>query len=686
MRDDFEDSTMTWCARGSRVISNSDFLGDIFDAELWRRFMSYKGQPFLNAPGNLLIALNFDFFQPFDNSTYSVGCIYATILNLPRSTRYKPENVMLLGVVPGPDEPELTINGFLRPIVDDLLRLERGIRMPTALCPSGRLVRALLALVTADTPAGKKVCGYTAHSSTHGCNFCNKLFARNRDNRCLYGGSCDEASARTYPERCAAVKRWLECQTLSAQTEIERETGIRFSQLDRLPYLHLLPNLGLAIDCMHLLFLGVAKSAWGLWRDRSLISGKDLAEIQAKMDCCRPTNGFARVKRKFEKDAAFCTASDWMAWVLVYSSFCLGSILPTEDFHIWQQFVAGCQLICCRGITVSDIALAQEKFNEFLRKWEERYGEEAVKFNFHMLSHLSRSITAFGPIYSTWLFAFERFNGIMGSFPTTGRPGSLEIELMKRYQTFHFTEPNSVVVDGEPVRLDGVMELLSGTEQLRAAQRVHSTSTVSFSTYRSMLLNEKATTKLTGAEKWPEMPIGPNFNRRFELTQVVYKKVVAQYVENYSATNINFIAPWAHRFTNITLFDTVFRAAYGRGSTDRHVMLTYLPSEGDTETAYPAEILYFFRHEIRLRQPHGGVLQVPHYFAVVRFFQRDPQQLPGGITVWKADAFYTADFGCVGEEYVVPVLRLTRKFAPAFFRVGRSEKIAVIPVHRLINV
>ena len=49
--------------------------------------------------------------------------IFLAILNLPRELRYKPENVILCGIIPGPHEPELTINSYLEPLVDELILL-----------------------------------------------------------------------------------------------------------------------------------------------------------------------------------------------------------------------------------------------------------------------------------------------------------------------------------------------------------------------------------------------------------------------------------------------------------------------------------------------------------------------------------------------------------------------------------
>ena len=46
--------------------------------------------------------------------------IYLTILNLPRDIWYKPENIILVGIIPGPAEPKYTINSYLTPLVLEL--------------------------------------------------------------------------------------------------------------------------------------------------------------------------------------------------------------------------------------------------------------------------------------------------------------------------------------------------------------------------------------------------------------------------------------------------------------------------------------------------------------------------------------------------------------------------------------
>ena len=96
------------------------FLADIFDGRIWKEWQYVDGEPYLALPRNYAFMLNVDWFQPFKHSLYSVGALYMVLMNLPRSERFKPENVFLVGVIPGPHEPKHNINSYLRPLVAEL--------------------------------------------------------------------------------------------------------------------------------------------------------------------------------------------------------------------------------------------------------------------------------------------------------------------------------------------------------------------------------------------------------------------------------------------------------------------------------------------------------------------------------------------------------------------------------------
>ena len=49
------------------------------------------------------------------------------VMNLPCAHRYKRQNVIVVGVIPGPSEPPLTVNSYLSPLVKELLQLWKGV-------------------------------------------------------------------------------------------------------------------------------------------------------------------------------------------------------------------------------------------------------------------------------------------------------------------------------------------------------------------------------------------------------------------------------------------------------------------------------------------------------------------------------------------------------------------------------
>ena len=49
----------------------------------------------------------------------------------------------------------------------------------------------------------------------------------------------------------------------------------------------------------------------------------------------------------------------------------------------------------------------------------------------HLHCHLADCVRDFGPVYSFWLFSFERYNGHLGSLPNNGR--SIEVQMMRRF-------------------------------------------------------------------------------------------------------------------------------------------------------------------------------------------------------------------------------------------------------------
>lgn len=103
--------------------------------------------------------LNMDFFQPFKHVRQSYGVLYISLMNLPRSERFKQENILLVGVIPAFEHEPSSLNPFLQPLVDELQEFwASGVRLYTAESPKYKLLfRLALMCVACDIPAAKVI-------------------------------------------------------------------------------------------------------------------------------------------------------------------------------------------------------------------------------------------------------------------------------------------------------------------------------------------------------------------------------------------------------------------------------------------------------------------------------------------------------------------------------------------------
>jgi hypothetical protein len=266
---------------------NPNLMTDVFDGAFipeLTKDLDKAPLPETLHPLRLFFSLSFDFFNPLGNKLAgkhcSVGVIQLACLNLPPDERYKPTNLYLAAVIPGPREVDVDqIHPYLHFVVRDLLKLSKGVFFTgTAKHPEGRLVQAFLGPICCDLPAVRKLCGLKSHASHHICHKCKlegdkagesadepaeqgeegdlDLGARQKDPRKLI---------QVYDERDPDALREFAFRHLLATSRrekdtISRETGVRWSELHRLacnvPSLYN-PNRQIVVDPMHNLHLGL---------------------------------------------------------------------------------------------------------------------------------------------------------------------------------------------------------------------------------------------------------------------------------------------------------------------------------------------------------------------------------------------------------------------------------------------
>jgi len=366
----------------------------------------------------------------FSQSQYSVGVLYLVILNLPRDIRFKPENIIIAGIIPGPHEPKPNeINSYLRPLVKELNHLWTDGFQLTKGSQTNTIYAALIATVN-DIPAMQKLCGFVGHMANHCCWKCTKTFPYNKElNRIDFSGA-DIGTLRSYEEHKVGAKKSLTAKSKAERTTIELQSGSRFTELMHLPYFDSIRFV--IIDPMHNLFLGTAKRILhNQWLRESLISNSDLDKVQERICSCIVPINVGRMPRKISSHFYSLTADEWKNWTLLYSMLVLQDILPAEHLACWKLFVSACRIYCSYVITLVDIDKASELMSEFFRTAERLYGPTFLTFNTHLHLHLPQCFKDYGPCYGFWLFSFERYNGILGKYHTNQL--SIEMQLMRKF-------------------------------------------------------------------------------------------------------------------------------------------------------------------------------------------------------------------------------------------------------------
>lgn len=396
-------------------------LHDIYCGKLWKDFLQVDGKPFLEVPNNIAFMLNIDWFQPFKHRTYSIGVLYLAIVNLPRAIRFKRENIILVGLIPGPKEPSLDLNTYLSPLVSDLLALWDGVIISTADSGS-QLIRCALICVGCDLPAGRKTCGFLSYTANLGCSRCYCNFGTGIFGKQDYSGF-NRASwkLRSNQQHRRDVNAIQACVTKSEKKIKVSSLGCRYSSLLQLPYFDAVRML--VIDPMHNLYLGTAKYIFSrIWVNRNIIDPSSLLVINKRITSLSvpPEVRFNSLPACMQYPASL-TAEQWMLWVNYYSLYCLYEVIPQEDVECWRHFVLASRLLCKQRITADEIKVADALLLSFCRRYQLLYGPDSVTPNIHLHAHLTECIEDYGPMSSFWLFSFERFNGILGDEPTNNR-------------------------------------------------------------------------------------------------------------------------------------------------------------------------------------------------------------------------------------------------------------------------
>jgi len=265
-RPGFEDLMDKPCDDLMQSLSGAtpSILKDVWDAEFLRTFEGPRsGTLFVDrqGEGRLLFSVNVDFFNIEGNrqrnATTSCGIISCACLNLPPDIRYKPENMYLAGIIPGPSEPSGDqLNHFLEPLIEDMVESwESGVRFSHSASQRDRVTRSAIACVVCDLPAARKSAQLASVTSHFYCSACHcvhtsSLGRTDVDSKYWQFRNKAELRAYTFKYRDAdSVKEW---------NKLFCTNDVQWSPFWRLPYWD--PARQLVVNSMHCLLEGLAQA------------------------------------------------------------------------------------------------------------------------------------------------------------------------------------------------------------------------------------------------------------------------------------------------------------------------------------------------------------------------------------------------------------------------------------------
>lgn len=414
---------------------NCELLCDIYDGKVWQEFQTVDGRPFLCEPNNFALSLGCDWFKPFKHLNDSIGALYLVILNLPREERYKPENMILVGIIPGPKEPKESINMYLYPLIDELLDFwqSEGVMLQCNLSQHPSLIKTRVALicVCCDIPAVRKLCGFAGHRAKHGCSKCMKMFPTGVfENKLDFSGyDRNEWELRQLNEHHLLATQHKHANTKQEKNKLISQYGVRYSVLLRLPYFDIIRMH--VIDPMHNLLLGTAKHMMEVWTEREILNNKNFQKIEEMVLDINTSKNVGRLPSKIGSSFAGFSADQWRNWTTFFSPVALKGIIPGVHLNCWLMYVKACSLLCARAIKKSSVRAADLYLQHFCQLFLQIYGAEPCTINMHLHLHLKECIYDYGPVYSWWCFAFERYNGMLGSYYTNKR--NIEAQIMNKF-------------------------------------------------------------------------------------------------------------------------------------------------------------------------------------------------------------------------------------------------------------
>ena len=361
--------------------------------------------------------------------------------------RFQKENVISLGIIPGPKKPKDLLS-FLYPVVDEFKRLAIGVdaidgSIPTPDMARNFLLKAYICVVGADMPARDTLMGLSGYNARHYCNYCEVRGIYSNDIGHMYCPLTPprdmvppDPDWRTYDPMNLPLRdhdtsmQYAEHVEDTGDHETTRMTGIAtrtiFWDLDSIIF-----PWSYGLDAMHLFYQNVALRMRDHWAGAYPLHTQAERKKRRKTTTTKEpggpgdtddTNGYVlpqatwnAIENDMEKityptafgdkprsPLAVRKAAEWKSWVKVISPIVLQARLPEPYYREWVNLVKAITLATDYSIERAHVSKLRIMMVRFVRHYEDDYYQHkiarlpACRAVFHGLLHVADSVEWLG--------------------------------------------------------------------------------------------------------------------------------------------------------------------------------------------------------------------------------------------------------------------------------------------------
>lgn len=355
-------------------------------------------------PSEVSLQLNIDSAPIFTTSGKSITPLFALINELIPTERKR--NLLVVGLW---FNQKCNVNMFLNSLVPQLKSLEMEGFMWTDIEGNSHQTRVYTILCVADAPMRASVQQMKQYNGYFGCGICEHPASR-YDGRTVYPHK-DNVNLRSSSETV-----WIS-GNLHHLNSAERK-GIKgvcaLNTLSRFDVIRSVPP-----DYLHSVLLGVMRFLMNLWfsttnHGKPWYLGNHITRIDEFLLNVKPTNDIRRCPRSL-KELKFWRASEYKYFLLYWGPIILRDVLPNDFYNHFMLLSTSIYTFLFDNPTKEDIDSAAFNLISFSCNMEGLYGQSNATYNNHLLLHIPKAVSDWGPLWSWSSSPFESFNYVLKS-------------------------------------------------------------------------------------------------------------------------------------------------------------------------------------------------------------------------------------------------------------------------------